>query len=371
MIRTLLHLSISLDIGGLENLILNLCQRIDRRRYRPIVCCLSDGLGLQREFEELGIPAFSIPKREGFDWCLIPSIVSLLRRERVDILHTHNACPYLYGTIAGTWAGVRTLVHTEHSNIEREHGGLWRAEKYLSYLAYPIIADSKNVADTLVHEQSVHPRRVRVILNGIDVQRFRPSPPNRQLQQELGIRETDRVIGIVARLVPVKNHEVLFSSFAMLCSMRPNLRLLVVGDGPLRRELEKRAQALGISNRVVFAGNQRDIPGYLSLMDVFVLSSISEGLPLTLLEAMAAGIPVVCTRVGGIPEVIRHGVNGLLAASDAHEELGERCLQLLDDPLFARSLAKKAREEVIRKYSLRAMTRAYEAVYNHMGNALS
>lgn len=362
--RTLMHLSISLDVGGLENLILNLCQHIDRERFRPIVCCLSEGLALQKEFEAIGVPVYSVPKRDGFDWQLIPPLVSLLRLERVDILHTHNACPYLYGTVAGRWSGVSAIVHTEHSNIEPEHHGLWRVERYLSYLANPIIADSENVAETLIQDQSVHPRRVKVIPNGIDEQHFQPRPPDQALQESFGIQAGEHVIGIVARLEPVKNHQMLLRAFSSLCDLRSDIRLLIVGDGSSRSDLGAMAQELNIADRIIFAGNRRDIPECLSLMDAFALSSVSEGLPLTILEAMAAGVPVISTKVGGIPEVINNERNGLLVESQDVAGMRDAFLRLLEDTVLTQQITSCARSDVVSRYSLRAMTRAYEHTYD-------
>jgi len=359
----LAHFVYSLQIGGLEELVLNLVRKTDPDKYRLSVVVLREDGPLSAEIEKLGIPVHRLAGGEGFSWSLVRQLRALLRREKIDLIHTHDLGPLIYGGLAMFLAGNRNVFHTEHSYLSQDSPRLRMFERWLSRWARMIIADSADVARVLVEEQKISRAKVITILNGIDLQRFESADP-RAFRRELGVDRGALLLGTVGRLVPVKNQSLLLRAFARLREKEKKAHLVIVGDGPEGAALQREAVRLKLQRWVHFTGSRRDIPQILASLDLFVLPSLSEGLSLTLLEAMAAGRPVVATRVGGNPEVIEDGHNGLLVTSDDVEELAAALQRLASKrKTLAAGLAKQGRRTVAEKFSLEAMVRAYEKIY--------
>jgi sugar transferase (PEP-CTERM/EpsH1 system associated) len=353
----ILYFSHSLGIGGLEVLLLELARRVDRKRFATAMCVMESGGGLEKEFLAAGIPVFHCSKKEGKDVFLPLRLARLMRREETAILHSNNYSPWIYGVLARKLVrGVRQ-VHTEHSNVDEGRSvALW-AERQAARSTQALVADAGIVRAVLESRAGIPSRRVEVVYNGVDVDRYRP--------REEGSRDQLRItVGIVARLVPVKNHALLLRAFKEVRDGGPaGVRLLVVGDGPLREELEALARSLELGDSVRFLGFRRDIPEILRSLDVFVLCSNSEGHSLTLLEAMASGLPVVATDVGGNGEVVREGVNGSLVPPGDTGALAAALKELIAEPERARALGRAGRQDVERRFSLTAMTERYEKIY--------
>jgi sugar transferase (PEP-CTERM/EpsH1 system associated) len=359
----LAHIVYSLQIGGLEELVLNVVRKANREKYRLTVIVLRQDGPLALEIEKLGVQVHRLGGGEGFSWALVSRLATLLRQEKIDLVHTHDLGPFIYGGLAMLRRGNRNLFHTEHSYLSQDSSRLRLFEKWLSLWARMIIADSADVARVLIEQQKIAPQKVVTILNGIDLQRFAACDRDR-FRRELGVAPGQPLLGTVGRLVPVKNQSLLLRAFARLRQEQPAARLVLVGDGPERAALEEEADGLGLGRTVFFTGSRRDIPEIMAALDIFILPSFSEGLSLTLLEAMAAGKPVVATRVGGNPEVIRDGSNGLLVASDQVEELAAALRRLLaGGDSFTAMLARAGQQTVADRFSLTAMVQAYEAVY--------
>ena len=360
----IIHVTLSLNVGGLENLVLKLLSKIDRTKYIPHVCTMTANSDLVGEFLANNIPVYVVEKREGIDWSLAFRLRDLFRRLNVEIVHTHNIAPYLYATIGAKMAGVSIVIHTEHSNLFAHQKKLMSAERILSKFTDVIISDSEKVTKQLLCGQKIDPNKVKTIINGIDTDSFAESARiNLSASQ---IPENHKVIGIVARLVPVKNHRLLLEAFSMIRQRSGRTHLVIVGDGPLREKLESEAQRLGIAENVVFLGNRRDVPELMSTFNLFALSSLDEGLSLTLLEAMSSGLPIVATEVGGNPEVVIHGETGFVVPSQNPIAFAQACVKLLSDDNLAREMGRRGLERVRKFYSLDKMTRRYEQVYERL-----
>jgi len=359
----LAHFVYSMQIGGLEELVLNLVRKTDPEKYRLSVVVLREDGPLSKEIEKLGIPVHRMKGGEGFSWSLIRQVSALIRRQEIDLIHTHDLGPFIYGGLAMFLNRNRNVFHTEHSYLSQDSPRLRLFEKWLSRWARLIIADSDDVARVLIEQQKISSDKVVTILNGIDVQRFAAADP-KPFRRELGIDRRALLLGTVGRLVPVKNQSLLLRAFARLRKKEKTAHLVIVGDGPERTVLQQETSQLRLERWVHFTGSRRDIPQILAAMDLFALPSLSEGLSLTLLEAMAAGKPVVATRVGGNPEVIEDGRNGLLVTSDDVDELAA-ALQTLASKrrTMAARMAQQGRQTVAEKFSLDAMVRAYENIY--------
>lgn len=363
-----LHLNYSLDIGGIETLLLNICRRMNPAQFQTAVCSMQSDGQLKSEFVQAGIPVFEIPKEEGVTPAVSWRLASLCRREGIHLLHSHNYASWFYGVLSRWCGSGARIVHTEHSRVE---GALRRrilAERVLSHWTGRVVAVSESVSTFLGETVKVDSTRLRLVPNGVDVERFRERTKGLEKRKELGITEQRTLIGIVARLVPVKRHEVLFRAFKRVEQVYPNTTLLVVGDGPLRTSLISLAHELGIRS-VMFLGNRRDIPELLECMDVFTLCSESEGYPITLLEAMAAGKAVVATSVGGCKEIIRDGINGILVPAGDSEAFADALEKMLSSKELRLRLGSNARKEALQSYNLQSAVEAYENFYRELFQA--
>ena len=360
-----LHITNSLNIGGLETLLLSLLKQIDREAFVPCVCTLTPSSSLIPEFEEQGIKVFTITKKKGINVKLFFRLIILLRKEKIQIIHTHNFGAWFYGAVAGFFCNV-AVVNTEHSNVpESNRRQLW-GEKFLAGLSKKIICDSYSVLNFMATKQKIAPSKLKMILNGVDCNLFGIIAPNESIKHELGILPNQVAIGIVARLVPVKNHIGLLKGINLIRRNTTKFKLFIVGDGECRPDLEQFVKDNGLEKQVSFLGNRRDIPEIMAIIDIFVLNSFSEGLPITILEAMASRKPVIATNVGGNREILGHnGEAGILVKSDCPEELAETMLSLIKDASLRERLGDNARKRVEENASLVAMVRKYENIYRN------
>lgn len=364
--KNIIHITTSLSIGGLETFLLELLRNSDRKRYKPHVCTMTPNGQLIKEFEALNIPVTVLPQRHGIDYTMPIRMSSLFRRCNIDLVHTHNVHPWFYGFIASKIARVRHIIHTEHSNVSPEQTKLFYIEKYLSLGTDMIIADSSAVSKYLVEEQGIQQKKVVTIYNGIDESLYQNQYDRATMRAKLGIRHDEMVIGTVSRLVPVKNHVGLLRSFAAVKRHFNNVRLLIVGDGELRENLESLVKSLQITDSVQFLGFRRDVQSLLKAFDVFVLPSFSEGMPISLLEAMASRLPVVVSDVGGNREVIGSDECGMLVEPNSNEDLTKALIYLLTHPAQSKEKALRAELRIKNLFSISRTVCSYEGLYNKL-----
>ncbi len=364
--KNIIHITHSLNIGGLEVLLLEFLKRIDREKYNPIVCTFSKNGTLIREFQDIGIPVKIVEKRNGIDYTLSMRLATIFKKNKIDLIHTHNIAAWLYATIAKVIARVPHIVHTEHSNVPSDNKRLFIVEKYLARYTDTIIADSERVAEHLIDRQGIPSEKVVIILNGIDIEKYQVRIDISKKKEEIGLNQHDLVIGIVARLVPVKNHMCLLKAFSLLRKRLENIKLVIVGDGELRGDLERYVRDNELSKEVFFLGSRRDIPELLKIFDLFVLPSHSEGLSITLIEAMASGIPIVATDVGGNREVIGNNEAGILIPPDSVESLFKAMMVILTHRDRAEKMGRVGIQRARSLFSLSQMTRKYEQIYENL-----
>lgn len=356
-----LHLLHSLNIGGAERLVLDLCNGLkENGNFVPYVCSLTTGGNLVNEFATKGISAYSLNKKEGLDFTIPLKLRNLIKKNYINILHTHNAGPWIYGTFTKMLSPVR-LVHTEHSNVSENDRRIFFLEKWLSYFTDIIISDSKFVADFMIFKQKINSSKIRVIYNGVDIESFSLCK-DEDLKNQLDL-DGKFIIGNVARLELIKDHKTLISAFEIVKKEIPEAFLLLVGDGSQRKNIENLIAQKGLSESVLITGIVSDVRKYLSLTDLFVLSSLSEGLPLSLIEAMAAGKPVVATAVGGNPEIVINSKTGILVPPNDPEKLAQGIINIFSNKQLL-SLGQAGKERVDQYFDLHEMIREYEHVYN-------
>jgi glycosyltransferase involved in cell wall biosynthesis len=365
------HGVLSLELGGLERLVIDLAREGLRREQRVSVICIEQPGRLAKNAEALGAEVYHLGKPRGRRRDAIAHAANLLETLRPDVIHTHQVGALWYlGQAAQRLNGLPVL-HTEHSDhVALARGWMAKLRARLLWrrtaaLAGRFCCVSEDVAHSVRRWQTVPRGKVDVVLNGIDVESFAARRPVGEIRAELGIPAGALVIGTVGRLVEVKQQDLLIEAYAELCrgGRHPNTWLLLVGDGPERARLEGIAQQLGVGQRTIFTGYQPDPQRLLGAMDLFVLTSRHEGLPLALLEAWAAGVAVVSSAVGAIPQTVIHGVSGMLFPSGDRRALVETLETLLDAPWIVSQLGRSGQTRVRFRYSLDRMATEYEQRY--------
>jgi len=352
-----------MEVGGVERLAGTLAVRLRADGFACSVCALGRDGRLGDELRCAGVPVYALGRRPGLDFRVVRRLSALLRRQRVDVLHTHHTGALVYGLPAALAAGIGAVVHTEHSHDVLDGNRRLRLiERLLTRFTSATTCVTEEVSQYLSTQVGIPTRRLTVLPNGVDTDAFAPGAPDPGLIADLGL-EGGRVVGTVGRLDPLKDQATLLKAFAVVRSALPDAKLVIVGDGPLRSELEELAVQIGVQGAVRFVGTRGDVADILRAFDVFVLSSTHEGLPLALLEAMSTGLPVVATAVGGVPRVVEHTASGFLCPPGDVDALAGLVVQLLKDSRLRAAVGQNARARVEAGFSVHSMVEAYRGVY--------
>lgn len=366
------HVVHRFDVGGMENGIVNLLNHMPPGRFRHAVVCLEGYGEFARRVRVPDVTFHALHKRPGKDPALYARLWRLLRRLRPDIVHSRNLSALEAQAVAAA-AGVRARVHGEHGRDVFDLNGANRKYNLLRRAMRPLVgryvAVSKDLAGWLAETVGAAPARIEQIYNGVDTERFRPRGPGpRAIGPEGFLRGATQVIGSVGRMAPVKDFPTLVRAFAALVAQSPalreRLRLVIVGDGSEREACVALARETGVDALVWFAGERADIPELMRAFDVFVLPSLGEGISNTILEAMATGLPVVATRVGGNPELVEAGRTGVLVPPADPDALARGLRAYADDPARVLAHGGAARRSVEQRFSIDAMVARYVAVYD-------
>lgn len=354
-----LQLLWSLDIGGAEKFVMNFVRHLDRSRYAPSICVLDADGPLRTEAESLGVPVFRL--RRGPVPVLIARLLNVVRRWQPDLIHAHSLAPGFYGALAGALSRTPVLT-TRHGRPEES------AEKSivrtLSYrFTDRFIAVSDQVRQLLIDVSAAPAERFYTVLNGIDTAHFADAR-DAGLRAELGIPESSFTFGTVGRLGVSKAQHIMIDAMKSLTDRGEDAFLVIAGDGPLRQELEQQVSELRLESHVRMLGNWHNVASLLKCLDAFVLSSIDEGVPLSLLEAMAAGLPSVVTHIGGIPEVVTDGTHGLMVPVKDTQAFAAAMERLMSEPELRTRLGKAASELVRARFDIEHMMREYYRHYD-------
>jgi rhamnosyl/mannosyltransferase len=371
-----------LNVGGPAIHVINLTAGLDARRFASTLVSGTENpgegsmldLALQRGVRPVVIP--EIVGQATFnlrDLAALAKLHRLIRRVRPDVVHTHAAKPGVLGRVAARLAGVPVVVHTFHGHILRGYYGpattwlLRRMERLLARLTDRIVAVSEEVKQDLVRCGVAPPEKIDVIPLGLDLGPFLAGDTHRgAFRRELGLDGAAPLVGIVGRVFPIKNHRLFLRAAARVAAGEPEARFVVVGDGILRGEMEALARDLGIGDRAVFTGWRRDLPRIYADLDLLVVSSDNEGTPVSAIEAMAAGCPVVATRVGGLPDLVQDGETGRLVPPGDPEALAAAILGLLRDRERARRMGEAGRERARERYRVERLCKDIESLYDRL-----
>jgi sugar transferase (PEP-CTERM/EpsH1 system associated) len=366
------HIIHRLDIGGLENGLVNIINRMPANRYRHAIICLTTFSDFRLRIERSDVGVFALGKRDGKDPLCYFRLWRLLRRLRPDIVHTRNL-PTLDAILVAVAAGVPNRVHGEHGRDMLELQGSNRKYNFLRRLCRPFVDSyiplSRDLEFWLQNTIAVPKRKIVQIYNGVDIETFRPARKGRDPLPLAGLnREDTVVIGTVGRLAPVKDPVTLVRAFLRLLEYIPDakrrLRLAMVGDGPLRAQIEDLLVTAGATDKVWLAGARDDVSALLRGLDIFVLPSLAEGISNTILEAMATGLPVVATRVGGTPDLVIEGVTGTIVPPADVAAMADALKMYIERPDLRHKRGRAGRERVEREFDMAKMVRSYQSVYD-------
>jgi len=359
------HIVPMLSPGGAERVAVHIVRRLDRQRYEPVVISFTRRLGcdLDRMLEEAGVEVRYLGKRPGFDYRMYFRLHPVLRDCQPDIVHTHlhvlrYALPFLL------LLKRVSLLHTVHNLAEREiePRARWIQRYALNHGVVPV-AVAKEVALSLERLYGI--QRCRVISNGIPTDSYAcPQTPRREWRTKERFGTDDILFVCVARFAPQKNHSLLLKAFAQGPASDPKAHLVLVGEGVLREQLEEQAKSLGLAGQVHFLGLRTDIPDVLGAMDVFVLSSDWEGNPLSVMEAMASGLPIVSTAAGGVADLVESGKQGLIVPLGDVQGFSGAMISLLRNQEARQRLGLAAARRARQSYDVSTMVRAYEELYD-------
>ncbi|WP_338769413.1 TIGR03088 family PEP-CTERM/XrtA system glycosyltransferase [Massilia sp. METH4] len=369
----IVHLIYRLDFGGLETLMVERINRMPASAYRHAIVCLT---GYNPEFAtkitRAGVTIHALHKQPGLSLGTHAALWRLLRQLRPAVLHSYNLSAVEYGP-AALLAGVPVRVNGAHGRDADDPHGTNRKHNALRRLMVPFYdccyANSAAMETWNRDVVGVPAHKSRMLANGIDADRFHPGAAGEPaLPEGCPFAAGDVIVGTVGRVQAVKDHATLIDAFALLRRQLPQmpLRLAIVGDGPLLEAMREKVAALGLLDAVWLPGARTDIAQILRSLHVFAMSSIAEGTPGSALEAMASGLPVVGTRVGGIPEVVDDGVTGTLVPPSEPVAMAAALARYAASPELAARHGAAGRERVLRKYSMPAMVAAYQGMYDSL-----
>jgi glycosyltransferase involved in cell wall biosynthesis len=345
-------------IGGAEMVTANIIRRLDRSRFTPELCCLKS-LGEIGEELSNEIPTHCGLLRNKYDLRVLPRLIQLLRDRHTDVVVTVGAGDKMFwGRIAAKRLRLPVVISALHSTGWPD--GVGRLNRMLTPITDAFIAVAESHGEYLAEHELFPADRIKVIPNGVDTEKFSPVTDVGAIRSGLGIEDDAPVVGIVAALRPEKNHELFLEMARRVVRQLPNARFLIVGDGLRRADLERRAAEMNISESVLFVGTRNDVPRLLAAMDVFALTSHNEANPISILEAMSVGRPVVATDVGSIHEAVVQGQTGYLIPAGDASQLSHRVLELLTDTPRRLVMGRAARNSVVERWSIESMVSGYE-----------
>jgi glycosyltransferase involved in cell wall biosynthesis len=362
----ILHLVEDLEVGGLEKVIASIVLGLDDNRYEANVWCLARGGQIAEELIEMGASVKILGMGNYYNPSRIIALSRLMKRERLDILHTHGYFASTFGRLAGILAGVPILITHVHSTYFAYSKRNLLIERFLSFFTDKIVCVSVAVQNFVLHVEGITKKKTLVIYNGIDG----PNSCKNELsvnRRSFGVSDSDIVIITVASLAAHKGHSVLIDAMYILTRKYKNLRLLIVGDGPLRNDLSEYTKRLDLTRNISFTGLRTDIFALLRLSDIFVLASLErEGLGIAIIEAMACDLPLVGTFLGGIPEVIEENKNGFLVKPGDPDQLAAAIERLINDKNARTEMGRMGSKIFKEKFTASKMIKNLELLYDEL-----
>lgn len=356
-----------MSIGGLQKVVFDISTKIDKTKYEISVCCLRELGELAKELSKNNIKILQIPKNRAgrVDYLTFYKLYKILNGKNIDILHTHNTQPFTDGTIAGILARVPVIIHTDHAREYPDKKRYMIAEGVLSRLVNKVVAVSEDTKNKLIKYEKMNPNKITVIWNGINQERNIVNISKDGKKRELNVLGNYPIIGIGVRLAEQKGITYLLKAIARVVKDYPKLVLLIAGTGELEDQLKREVLELQLGTHVKFIGSRMDMPEILTVLDMYVLPSLWEGLPLGVLEAMGARLPIVASMVGGNKEAIIHNESGILVPPKNVDALANAIREVLGSPGLAMGLSNNAYARFNKHFTANKMVASYEKLYSY------
>lgn len=352
-------------VGGAEEMVLNLVRHLPAR-FEPLVCCIADAGPIGAEIKRTGTPVAELGLNPGllrpFD---VNGIRRYLRATRPEIVHTFLLTASLYGRLAAILERVPVVIGTEVNMYERKRPSHAFVERLLMARTACVVASAVSVRDFYVRQIHADPSKVDVIYNAVDFSQAQAGQSRQAVRASIGVPQDAFAAGVIARLTEQKGHRFLFDAMATTPALA-DMHLVVIGGGALEADLRGHVDALGLAPRVHFLGPRRDLGDLLGAVDLFVMPSLWEGLPLSMVLAMGAGLPVVATRVAGIPEVVEDGRSGLLVPPADATALGTALARLAGDRGLRARLGSAARAAVVPRFNVEQYVESVASLYDRL-----
>jgi len=348
-------------IGGGEMKVLELVQRLDRDRFNITVCSVGQGGPLENEFRKAVDRVEIFSKKSSFDFSLVQKVARLMKEQQIEILQTTLFYADVIGAYAAYLANVPVVISWEAVTGPFAFHHYW-SYKLAARKIDRIVAVSEDIRKRVIRERNLAADKVVTIHYGVDLKKF--APEDQMLKKtDIGVVEEHTVLGTVARFDYPKGHKHLIAAAPAIIKQYPNVRFVFVGDGPLRQDVEQQIKQLGLEEYFVLLGFRRDVKQLLGLFDLFILPSLSEGLPNAVLEAMACSNPVVASAVNGVVEVVMDGETGFLIPPGNPERIAEAVVAMLKSPEQMRQMGIKGRERVATAFSVEQQIGKFVALY--------
>lgn len=371
----IMHVIYALDTGGMQKGLINLVNRLNPNIFVNSICCLTKA-DSSREKVKGEVEIFELEKKEGQDFFLPIRLAILFRKKKVDIVHARCWGALFDGVIGAKIANIPIIIYGEHGRryediVQSKKRHIWIRKIILSFFVDNIVSVSNETKEWLVNSIKINQDKIICIHNGIDLLEgaFEVNIINKK--QQLGIQKEDRVIGTVGRLDRVKDYPTLLYATSEVVKYFPKIKILFIGDGPHRNELENLSTSLGIKENIIFLGERKDVIELLKIMDIFIMTSLIEGISNTILEAMSCGLPIITTNVGGNSEVVLDGATGFLVPPKRPDLVAEAIMKILNDIPKAHILGAFGRQRITQYFTLSKMIDKYEELYKSRAKKLS
>ena len=352
-----------LHMQGAENIAVNIAVNLKKsKHYFPIVCATRKGGVLEQKLLDHEITYTILGRDHSFELYKLRPIFKLIKDYDIKIIHAHKIGSNLWGSLISRYLKIPVIAHYHGNAYEIRKSTFFIANKLIGKLSNEIIAVSEHLMNNLIKSQGFDSSKITIIHNSVDYRRYEIDA-DKDLKKSFGLSSGSKIVGIVGALTEVKNHALLLKAAREVISRKRNVYFLIVGEGPQRRSLEELAVELGIKDNCIFSGFRNDIPQILSIIDIGVLTSHTEGLPLSLIEYMSASKPVVSTDVGGVCELVEDRVNGFLVPRDDYKMLAQKTLELIDNTKLAHDMGIRGHDKVKENFSEQVMMRKIQNVY--------
>ena len=364
--QKIMHVVLSMQVGGAERLVYDMVRYPAFADNKPIVCCLDTIGELGEKLLQDGYQVWCKGRNPGLDLSVVSWLRDIIRNEKIDVIHAHQYSPLFYTVPAALLSGRKKVVYTEHGRFypERKSWKRWLFNPLLAMGIDHLVSISEATAHAMNKYDNFPLSVIKVIHNGIDCSLMNPEVDKKVKRQELGLDDSCRLIGTAGRLNSIKNIAMMLRGFKLVLKKVPDTYLVIAGQGDEKERLQALAVELKVVERVKFIGLRFDLPDIYPLFDVFLLTSFTEGISVTLLEAMASGVPAVVTDVGGNREIVLDGKSGYLVPIDDDALLAQKVVVLLEDSVLPTQMGSVAKQRILEYFSVDGMISGYRQLYS-------